>query len=502
MTNESGDVTTNVYSAEGRISQQTQPNGEVLDFAYGALSNGKQTNTVASGSVKKTYVYNQHGRILSFTDRSDPTAQFSRTYDSSSNVVTEKLIDGVEKSFAHAYINGDRAKTTEANSKSTVHYEHDGEHRLTVSVDPAGTRTEHSFDDRGNLIQTRVVPNDGGDPRVTTFEIDAKGDVVAVKNPLGGRAVLEHDDAGRLVSVTDPVGAVTTNDYDSLGRLASTVAPGGNLAGVTVEERSKFTTSYAYDLNGNVTSVTDQSGTTAYQYDEKYLPTSITDPRGKTKRVVYDAAGQPTKITCPDGSADEFTYDLDTGLRASWKDPQGLTTTYSYDGSAVTTTAPDGAKTTLETEIGWRDVGTVITNSRFPNGHAIKRESAGFTSLDPDDKWSTTTEVEYDEAGRIAMESQNHKEVSYAYNGFGQLKSRRGQGCDVSYEYDLAGNISKTVYSDGTEVLHETDLAGRATGITSWTGRPTTSDTLREASSPRCPRAPGWASTRSSMAPA
>ncbi|MGW9020453.1 RHS repeat-associated core domain-containing protein [Leucobacter chromiiresistens] len=470
MTNASGGVTTNVYDAEGRISRQTQPNGQALDFAYGALSNGKRTNTVASGSVVKTYVYDEHGRILSFEDTSDPTVRFARTYDSSSNVVTEQVVDGFEKSFTHAYANGDRVKTTEANAKSTVLYEYDGEHRLTASVDAAGIRTEHSYDDRGSLVQTRTVPNDGGAPRVTTFEVDAEGDVVAVTNPLGGRTELGHDPAGQLVSVTDPVGAVTTNNYDSLGRLASTVAPGGNIAGITVEERSKFTTSYAYDAAGNVLEVTEQSGTTAYQYDAQGNPTSVVDPRGKAKSVVYDPSGRPTKVTYPDGSTDEFAYDPATGLRASWKDPQGLTTTYSYENGAVTTKAPDGAKTTLATEIDWDSVDTVITNSRFPSGHAFKRQTATTTTLDPDDKWSTTIEVTRDAAGRMTIESQNYNEVAYAYDGFGQLASRTGQGRDVSYAYDLAGNVTKTVYADGTEVLHEADLAGRTTGITSWDG--------------------------------
>ncbi len=469
MTNATGDVTANTYDEQGRVIKQTLPNGQVLDFSYGTLKYERQTNTVVSGDVIKTYVYDERQRIREFTDSSNPTAAFSRDYDLASNVTDEELIDGSPKSYAHTYADGNLVKTTGSTFGRTVSYEYDDEHRLTATVDVMGIRTETTYDDRGNVTQTKVIPTDDSAPRVTSYEVDAKGDVTAVTNPLGGRTDLVYDSAGQLTSLTDPTGAITTHAFDELGQLAETVSPGGNVAGITAEKKAKFATSYDYDSAGNVLSVIDAAGTTAYQYDAQDNPTSVTDNRGKTKNAVYDAGGNPTKITYPDGSTDEFAYDRDTGLRSSWRNPQGLVTTYEYQNGTVITTLPDGETSTVEQKVLSSSVDTVITDSKFPDGHTVTSERASSLDVSPG-IGQPSHQIEFDKAGRMIEETHNRNSVFYAYDGFGQLTSRTGGDRDVSYEYDAAGNLTKTIYADGTAVSHETDLAGRTTKIIGWDG--------------------------------
>jgi len=51
---------------------------------------------------------------------------------------------------------------------------------------------------------------------------------------------------------------------------------------------------YAYDVNGNRTSMTTLAGTTAYEYDLIGQLTGVTYPDGRSVIYEYDAAGTET----------------------------------------------------------------------------------------------------------------------------------------------------------------------------------------------------------------
>lgn len=476
MTFEDGTTTTNAYDAQGRIVEQTLPSGQKLQLSYGEPDyRGDMENVETSGDVVKTYRYDDRGRIKKFTDSSDALAHLERTYTDGNQIATQKIVeDGVPKDYAYTYSGGDLVEAYEKYAKATEAYEYDADHRITAHIDPLGVRTESDYDENGNLVETRAVPNDGGEPRMTAYAVDGEGRITSTTNPLGGTSTMSYDASDQLTSLTDPNGAVTTYDYDALGRITSSVSPGGNAAGVTVEDRLKFTTAYTYDELGNPLTVTDQDGTTAYAYDELGRPTAVTDPRGKTKSVVYGPSGQPEKIIYPDGSTDLFTYDPATEERASWTDPQGLTTTYSRDGLKRVTTLPDGSSSAIHKTAEWGyssgAVTTKIFDDQSPSGRTVSSTGALESLITPGSSWKEDMEVESNKAGLITKETRDYKSTSYAYDGVGRLAGQTGAGRDVGYEYDLAGNVTGIAYPDGTTVSRELDAAGRVTKITDWVG--------------------------------
>jgi YD repeat-containing protein len=82
-----------------------------------------------------------------------------------------------------------------------------------------------------------------------------------------------------LTAVTDERGAVTAYGYDTTGRGLVTLMIEAQNTG------AQANTSYAYDIAGRLTSVTDPRGSvTAYQYDPAGQLIAVTDPDQNTTR--------------------------------------------------------------------------------------------------------------------------------------------------------------------------------------------------------------------------
>ena len=68
------------------------------------------------------------------------------------------------------------------------------------------------------------------------------------------------------------------------------------------------TTTYAYDAQGRLVSITDPVGlVTRLTYDSHL--TGITDPAGRTTRFEHDDQGNLVRITDPDGTSRQLNYD-------------------------------------------------------------------------------------------------------------------------------------------------------------------------------------------------
>ena len=67
-------------------------------------------------------------------------------------------------------------------------------------------------------------------------------------------------------------------------------------------------TAYAYDGNGNTSTITDPAGNvTRYEYDLTFnKPTKITDALGNVTTMVYDAKRQPCFNNRPYGEDDSY----------------------------------------------------------------------------------------------------------------------------------------------------------------------------------------------------
>jgi YD repeat-containing protein len=105
-------------------------------------------------------------------------------------------------------------------------------------------------------------------------------------------------------SLVDPNGNLTTYAYDFMDRLISAAQR------VNDPDPRDLVTSYAYDPQGNLGSVTDaKSNQTIYDYDDMGRPVSTSSPDTGLTTYAYDQAGNLRYKTDAKGVRVEYTYD-------------------------------------------------------------------------------------------------------------------------------------------------------------------------------------------------
>ena len=87
---------------------------------------------------------------------------------------------------------------------------------------------------------------------------------------LDGTTTYGYDADGQLTSVTPPDGQAITYGYDAMGNR-TTVTQNGVTTAYATNDLNQYTAvggvSYSYDKDGNLTVTTGAAGTTTYTYD-------------------------------------------------------------------------------------------------------------------------------------------------------------------------------------------------------------------------------------------
>lgn len=478
MTNKVGGVTTNAYDAQNRVIKQTSPGGQVIDMDYGAVdAAGRVVNTERTGLQARELTY-LRGRIESVLDSDEIQNEVHNYYDSRGLLAREKKsVNGVINVYTHSYsMNGELTSTIHSGTVEE-NFLWTTDHQLETHSAGSGLTTEYSYDTNGNLTAEKEFPANSNTGRQTTYSYSPQGDVTGVTNVLGGVTLLTYNPEGEPMSVTNPTGGVTTYEYDSLGRLNKDMSPGGNVAN---SDHAKFSRSYTYNALGEQLSVTTPDGTTVYEYDNEGHPVSISDPRGKISTKTYNADGMVTQIFYPDGTKDTFAYDPMTHRLISWTDSNGRVTRYQKGTLGGTVTNPDGTQIEtmtypnlyhsetfeIDSVSGFR---IAMDRTIIDDNKIVKNKYLMNRNLQTEHRETTVTSAA---SGLKESETTPNGTTTFSYDGWGNLTSSDSTiaGRKVLYEYDLAGNVTKMTYPDGTSVSRELDNSGRVAKMIDWAG--------------------------------
>ena len=213
-----------------------------------------------------------------------------------------------------------------------------------------------------SLVQQRDVYGPGGQAAMTTYVYDATAPTAASGTPAGYTAP-PHSERGDLTSAATHLDATTQNPP---------------------------TTTYTYDVLGNVLTVTDpRSNKTTISYSDS----CSAGPGGTLDEF-------PTKITNALSQTVNITYDCYIGKQTNFEDANLVNTSYSYDILNTTNADPFDRLVLAKRAVGKTGVET-HTTFLYPNLTTVTTEQ---DQTSPDDRAIVST-IYYDGLGR-QQESQ------------------------------------------------------------------------------------------------
>jgi RHS repeat-associated protein len=422
-----------VRDSSNRITQITDPQGNVYQYAYdenGNLAsvtypNTSQTGTSCPGTSApntSTYTYDANHLYLSGTDgRCNPLP--SSTYYTSAETDPNGLP-----------LNG----------------------RLQSVSDALGETTSYAYNLATNTTTVTYPADAGGNIGTATMVYDSYGMLLSSTDPLGHTTTNVYDANHNLISVTDPLGNTNSYTYDSNGNKTSSTYP------ATLTSHNT-TSSTVYNQYSEPTSTTDELGNVrAFNYDGNYNPQSVTDSAGTLASFLFNAnqtlaAGAiGFDITASPAKASQFAYDAN-GNMTGRTDALGRTTSYTYDslGRKVSTTVPppvSGASTATSTTYQYDALGNLVQTAA-PLGRVTSSQyDANGNKISDTDARGNVTTYQYDALNRLST-------TTYP-------ATPSGPATTATKTYDFRNNVVTETDQAGHVTQHTYDLAGRQISVT------------------------------------
>jgi YD repeat-containing protein len=458
------------YDNDGRLRFEVNVLGERKEYRYNALGQLTDelayTNTVSPAGLTGGLL--TLGLISTLTGgASGQDALTTYTYTLTGKVTTKRTV---------------RSAIAAEDTLVSFAYNAFGElYTKTDSIDATATLiTDLTYDRRGLLKQTRwdqallnvtegrnydafgrlTQLTDGRLNVVKRYEYDTLGREVAhTESSTTDRTVTSYDAFSRVRKVWDALGNLTQYDYTDTNPSMTITTPEGVVVTTTFNRHGQRltvvaagnTTTYAYDLNGNLTSATDTKGTIeTHTYDRGGRELTRIDARGTTTLFAYDAANRVFQRTEDSGGLallTQYTFD-GQGRVIQVDEPNGRRTTTSYyrDGR-IDTVAVDPAVLNVRTHYTYDRTGRVVTVTE------------GYLSSKP-----RITQYIYDKMGRRTEEVVDPTALG------GTLNLR------TQYFYDKSNNLTRKidarlkstwyVYDADNRVTHTIDALGGVTQST------------------------------------
>lgn len=272
-------TTTTAYDAAGRLTSETDGNGNLVGYDYDAL--GRLIALTYPSNDAVGYSYNAAGEMVGLTDWNANSISFTWTLDG--ELATRIDPNGVTSTRAYS----NRGELTSIDVNTTV------DELLSIA---------YGYDDAGQLISREFggasYPDSAAD-----YEYDALGQLAATDYSgdyesssagqllqLANGSLLGYDGAQQLEDITPASGPVTEFTYDANGARASATT-------------GSSVTDYEYNAYGALTSVDDGTSVIEYEVDGAGLRRTRTEGAGSSEFAWATRGSIPLLL-----SDDDYAY--------------------------------------------------------------------------------------------------------------------------------------------------------------------------------------------------
>lgn len=493
--------TETVYDTVGRVMKTSAPpsEGQTVrnDTTFDYFDNGWAKQSTDPWSISTSYDYNELGNqtqrtLTSAGGSSDRTMSWSFYPDGK---LKSKSDDGVPVGSSVVLADNSDSQSTSATGTWTKGSA-TGQHGYDHQVHSAGAGTDA-------FTWTLQVPRDGSYtayvkyPQVTGAATAAKYTLTKADGTTSDVTKDQSANAGTWVSL----GSFTLTQGNQAklqlfqNDAGKVVADGVKLvrstAGETDNEKRSF--AYAYDANGNLTSIDDtSSGTKVDAYTVTYtglnqvqkVTEALAGQEKKSTSYTYDANGKPETVTHPDQYS-AYTYDLrdlvktvSVGKTATDASPKVTSYTYTDRGQQLKQTKANGNTVdhtyylngAVKSQTETKSNGTLVSSHTYAydaNGNKAQIVASKMNADNHAAYLDSTTDYTYDPADRIAKSVKTGNGAStdtYVHDNNANVVSQSVKGATTTFTYDRNRLASASV--SGTAFEYHHDPFGRQESVT------------------------------------
>ncbi len=525
------------WDGEGRMTSSTDAMGRTTRYEYGV----RRTSAIYPTGLRVTEETDERGDCVRITEKDEKTGKervteieydkrhlpVRTTYPGGGIETIEYRADGKPllrgrdgKIIAYSYRSDGSLEKTEVRIGGKIYSE------TRFENTPQGSKiTVYN----GGILSSEIILDfDGneisradGEGNAVRTQRNKTGDILSIKNELGGITESIYSDFGFLAEVKEDGATVAAYDRDDAGRAKTIRFADGsestyilNRFGFPLSERTQAgTRDYRYDSTGRLTEEITRTNTqaagagslyikrieyspdgrtvtvregergqhTIFELDAWGAATAITDGEGNTTRRDYDGGGRLVSETYSDGTRTQYEYGVG-GLLSRIAYADGSFERYSRN-DAGNITAIDGTEGRIYSA-RYDERGNCIAERRYPEpeneyildatgrtievrvgGTTVQRisRSANGRNISVADAKGNERMLELDGFGRIVGETDrlgNRRTITRSAGGI-VTEERTFSGNTIRYEFDPEENANYTRYADGKASAIFRDLDGR-----------------------------------------
>ncbi|QDT40363.1 tRNA(Glu)-specific nuclease WapA precursor [Gimesia alba] len=297
----------------------------------------------------------------------------------------------------------------------TFEYNEDPQPHIVTIIDSSNRKTKLSYEES----KLKTFTPAGGGTYTISYEEDSSN-ITAIEKPSGNITSYAYDEDSRVISLTYPIGTRFTFTYPASNKQ------------VVIDPNHRRTT-VTYDDIGNITSTEKNGQLWSYPYDNGY-PAGMVSP-----------SGIRTSFSSHTGSQGEkYLSGLETGTQnvASYK--------YYSNNRLRGWVNWNGARTTLT-----HDSSGNINSIQSPNGSRITcaYDSNGLQTSTVNPLGYTRTNVYDSDGNPISTISPSRKRTSFSYNQYNQVATKTSP----------MGLVSSFSRNENNLLISETNPTGERT---------------------------------------